>query len=113
GQNPQPPVHERETRTSRVKHNPPATPLKAQDMLHRPTHPTAKRSPGPARGQSHRRKHCKKATTARQGLGTPPTPHPNPRGAPACWPPTFPHGTPRSKEIQAIPEESQNTTPST
>ncbi|MED6234002.1 hypothetical protein ATANTOWER_020403, partial [Ataeniobius toweri] len=34
------------------------------------------------------------ATTACQGPGTPPTPHPNPGGAPGCQTPTFPHGTP-------------------
>ncbi|MEQ2297632.1 hypothetical protein AMECASPLE_036570, partial [Ameca splendens] len=32
--------------------------------------------------KSHRMKHWRKATTALQGPGTPPTPHPNPRGAP-------------------------------
>ncbi|MEQ2311651.1 hypothetical protein AMECASPLE_022546 [Ameca splendens] len=39
--------------------------------------------------------HWRKATTARQGPGIPPTPHPNPGGDPGCRPPTFPHGTPR------------------
>ncbi|MED6252361.1 hypothetical protein ATANTOWER_010652, partial [Ataeniobius toweri] len=34
------------------------------------------------------------ATTACQGLGTPPTPHLNPGGVPACWAPTLPHDTP-------------------
>ncbi|MEQ2238444.1 hypothetical protein ILYODFUR_033122 [Ilyodon furcidens] len=35
-----------------------------------------------------------KEGSPRQGPGTPPTPQPNPRGAPACWPPKHTHSTP-------------------
>ncbi|XP_047225651.1 extensin-like [Girardinichthys multiradiatus] len=80
---PSPSVHERETCTSRVTGpGRPTIPGQAQaasrpsagTMLHCPTHPTANLSP--ARGQSHRGKHWRKATKARQGPGTPPTLHP-------------------------------------
>ncbi|MEQ2225067.1 hypothetical protein ILYODFUR_013646 [Ilyodon furcidens] len=37
-------------------------------MVRRPTHLTTNHSPAP--GQGHRRKHWRKATTARQGPGT-------------------------------------------
>ncbi|MEQ2245111.1 hypothetical protein ILYODFUR_024179 [Ilyodon furcidens] len=95
---PSPSVHERETCTSRVT-GPPATPVQAQDQppYHQP------QAGAWARGQSHRRKHWRKATTARQGPGTPPTPHPNPGGVPACQPPTLLHGTPRRTKQNGWP----------
>ncbi|MEQ2241647.1 hypothetical protein ILYODFUR_027451 [Ilyodon furcidens] len=43
------------------------------------------------RVKSHRRR---KAITARQGQGTPSTPHPNPGGTPGCRPLTDLHSTP-------------------
>ncbi|KAK5610582.1 hypothetical protein CRENBAI_002932 [Crenichthys baileyi] len=101
---PHPPVDERETVT-RPSYPAPATPTQPQPAScpsagtrHAPTPqplPTANCSLASARGQNHKRKYWRKATTARQGLGPPPTPLSNPGGALACRPPTLLHGTPR------------------
>ncbi|KAK5599861.1 hypothetical protein CRENBAI_014840 [Crenichthys baileyi] len=67
-----------------------------------------------ARGKSHKRKHWRKATTARQGPGTLPTPHLNHGGAPGYWPPTLPYGTPRCTKQTGQPlHQSEATSQST
>ncbi|MEQ2296478.1 hypothetical protein AMECASPLE_025258 [Ameca splendens] len=107
-------VHERETCTSRVTGpGRPTAPGQAQPASHPSTGTRHAPPPQPpyhqpqagarARGQSHRRKHWRKATTARQGPGTPSTPHPNPGGVPACWPLTLLHGTPRRTKQNGRP----------
>ncbi|MEQ2307699.1 hypothetical protein AMECASPLE_020945 [Ameca splendens] len=58
-----------------------------------------------ARGKSHRRR---KAITARQGQGTPPTPQPNPGGTPGCRPLTHLHSTPHCTKT---PSPENDTSP--
>ncbi|MEQ2257078.1 hypothetical protein ILYODFUR_030796 [Ilyodon furcidens] len=87
-------------------------------MFHRPTHLTATTAQRPVRGQSHRRKHWRKTTRARQGLGTPPTPHPNPwrcPSIPATHTPTQHSqlqqaGQPASPSTKAKPHTNQRRT---
>ncbi|MEQ2288974.1 hypothetical protein AMECASPLE_028467, partial [Ameca splendens] len=95
-------VHQQGTRTwvdqpSQAEHYPFAAPVQVQDVLHRPTHQTVTAALRLSRGQSHRRKHRRKATKARQRPGSPPTPHVNPRGT-SGWLHTLPRGKPQSQQ---------------
>ncbi|MEQ2305464.1 hypothetical protein AMECASPLE_038172 [Ameca splendens] len=97
-----PSVRERETCTSRVtgsagqplqaKHIPPAASMQAQDMLQRPTHPTANRSPAPGQGQEPQKEALEEDhhSTPRTGHPTNPTTKPRrcPR-MPATHPPAW------------------------
>ncbi|KAK5611390.1 hypothetical protein CRENBAI_017398 [Crenichthys baileyi] len=107
-----PSVRERDTCTSWVSQTKPQCTHKTCSTAP-PTRPPSIVLP-PARGKSHRRKHWSNATTARQGPGTPPTPHSNPGGAPGCRPPTLPHSTPgRTKQAGQPLHQSEATSQST
>ncbi|MEQ2305052.1 hypothetical protein AMECASPLE_033588 [Ameca splendens] len=85
---PSPSVHERETCTSQplqAKHNPPAEPVQAQDMLHRPTYPTTNRSPVPGQGIEPHKEALEEGhhSTPRTRHPTIPTPKPKPRRCPS------------------------------
>ncbi|MEQ2249727.1 hypothetical protein ILYODFUR_032227 [Ilyodon furcidens] len=88
-QQPQP---ERETCTSQVtglgrptstaKHNTPAAPVQAQDMLHRPTHPTTSRRLAPGQGPEPQKEALEKGHHSTPRTGQPANPTSKPRRCP-------------------------------
>ncbi|MEQ2299828.1 hypothetical protein AMECASPLE_019011 [Ameca splendens] len=99
-------MHQPGNRARQAKHISSAAPVRAQDMLHRPTHLTANRSPAPGQGQEPQKEALEEGhhSTPRTGHHTP-KPRRSPR-MPATHPPTR-HTPPHQASWPAPPSRPE------